>query len=154
MIFVSLGTQDKPFYRLLEALEEADIKDRIVVQAGFTDFVSKKMEIHTYLDKDEFNNYLNEADIIIAHGGVGTITNALNLGKKIIACPRLSKYGEHQNDHQLQIVVVLYKQNYILRWLDGDDIEDVIKKVENFVPRPYVSNNAYFVEKLKAYLDI
>ena len=104
MIFVSLGTQDKPFVRLLDYLEHSNIKDKIIVQAGFTDYESKKFEIHKYLDKDDFDKYIDEADLVICHGGVGTIVSCLNKNKKVLAVPRLSKYKEHQNDHQLQIV--------------------------------------------------
>ena len=77
MILVTLGTQDKPFARLLEAVEKqinlGHIKDEVIVQAGSTKFKSDKMKIFDYLAIDEFNKLMNDADIIITHGGVGTI---------------------------------------------------------------------------------
>ena len=60
MIFVCLGTQDKAFKRLLEIIENSSIDDKIIAQVGYTDFSSSKMEIHKYLNKDEYSKYLNE----------------------------------------------------------------------------------------------
>ena len=152
MIFVSLGTQDKPFVRLLDYLEHSNIKDKIIVQAGFTDYESKKFEIHKYLDKDDFDKYINEADLVICHGGVGTIVSCLNKNKKVLAVPRLSKYKEHQNDHQLQIVNAYYQKGYLVMMNDGDDFDDKVRESLNFKPKKFVSNNDLFVKKLKEYI--
>lgn len=152
MIFVSLGTQDKPFVRLLDYLEHSNIKDKIIVQAGFTDYESKKFEIHKYLDKDDFDKYIDEADLVICHGGVGTIVSCLNKNKKVLAVPRLSKYKEHQNDHQLQIVKAYYQKGYLVMMNDGDDFDDKVMVALNFKPKKFVSNNDLFVKKLKEYI--
>lgn len=152
MIFVSLGTQDKPFVRLLDYLEHSNIKDKIIVQAGFTDYESKKFEIHKYLDKDDFDKYINEADLVICHGGVGTIVSCLNKNKKVLAVPRLSKYKEHQNDHQLQIVNAYYQKGYLVMMNDGDDFDDKVREALNFKSKKFVSNNDLFVKKLKEYI--
>ena len=154
MIFVCLGTQDKSFKRLLETIENSNIDDKIIAQVGYTDFSSSKMEIHKYLDKDEYSKYLNEADIVITHGGVGTIMEALKANKKIIACPRLSKYHEHQNDHQLDIIDTFKKNNYLLALYEDDDINEVYQKALSFTPNKYISNNENFVSKLSTYLGI
>ena len=107
MIFVILGTQDKKFTRLLDAIQkkidEGKIskKEKIIVQAGCTRYKSKNMQIIDYMPLREFEDYVDKADIIICHAGVGTILTALKKGKKIIAAARLKKYGEHVNDNQL-----------------------------------------------------
>ena len=88
MIFVTLGTNDKQFIRLLDAcekaIEEKVITDRVVVQAGFTKYESKNMEIFDYMDRDQFSTFMNSADLVITHGGVGTIMTALKERKKIL----------------------------------------------------------------------
>ena len=152
MIFVTLGTQDKPYTRILDYLENSNIDDEIIVQAGFTDYESKKMKVFKYLDKEDFDRYLSEADYIIAHAGVGTIVNSLNMGKKVLAVPRLAKYGEHHNDHQLQIAEAYYQKGYILVMNEGDNIDDKFVELKNFVPNKFVSNNETFVNKLKDYI--
>ena len=154
MIFVTLGTQDKAFGRLLEMIEKSNIQDEIIVQSGYTKFTSSKMKIFDYLDINEFNSYMEKADIIIGHGGVGTLLKAVELGKKVIAVPRLKKYGEHTNDHQLQICDVLSKEGYVITLNDGDSLDDTYKQIKEFVPKPYTSNNLNFVSKLKEYLEL
>ena len=87
MIFVTLGTQDKGFERLLKAIDKAiddgTIKDKVIVQAGFTKYESKNMEIFTEVSKEEFDKYLKEAKLVITHGGVGSIVGALKYHKKV-----------------------------------------------------------------------
>ena len=153
MIFVILGTQDKPFTRLLEIMENSKTDEEIVVQAGFTRFESDRMKIFDYVNSDDFDRYIRDADIIIAHGGVGTIMNALNNKKKVIACARLSKYGEHQNDHQLQLLKPLREAGYILELEDGDDIDELLREAQTFEPKEYVSNNAKFIGLIMDFIN-
>lgn len=152
MIFVTLGTQDKPFKRLIDYLENSHIDDEIIVQAGFTDYKSDKLKIYKYIDKDDFDKYIKEADYVICHGGVGTIINCLENNKKVLVVPRLSKYGEHQNDHQLQIASVYADKGYILVMNDNDDIDKKYEELKDFKPKKFVSNNKIFVSNLKKYI--
>ena len=88
MILVVLGTQDKQFPRLLEKIDKLisskKIKDKVVVQAGNTKYSSSKMEIFDFIPMDKFNDLVNDADVIITHGGVGTILSSLRKDKKVI----------------------------------------------------------------------
>lgn len=152
MIFVSLGTQDKPFKRLLDYIENSNIDDEIIVQSGFTDYDSKKFKLVQYLNKDEFDNMIDKADYVICHAGVGTIITSISKGKKVLAVPRLYKYGEHQNDHQLQIADAYTKKGYILEMLENDDFNEKVKELKEFIPNKFVSNNKAFIEKLKNYI--
>ena len=132
MILVTLGTQDKSFTRLLDSIQEqinnGNIKDKVIVQAGFTKYDSKDMEIFDLIDRDKFSNLIKKCDLLITHGGVGSILTGLKNNKKVIVCPRLSKYKEHMNDHQVQIVDRFYEAGYILRYNDGDNLGDILKK--------------------------
>lgn len=147
MVLVTLGTQDKPFNRLLEEVErqikKGSIKDKVIVQAGCTKFKSKYMEVMDLIPLDEFDQLIEECDLLITHGGVGTITTALKNNKKVIAVARLKKYGEHTNDHQIQIVDNFSKEGYILGVCDFDSLDDVLNKVKTFKPKQYnkTSNN-------------
>ena len=104
MIFVTLGTQDKTFERLLKAIDKAidkgEIKEKVIVQAGNTKYESKNMEIFDLISPDEFQKLVDTCDILITHGGVGSILSAVKQGKTVIAAARLKKYNEHVNDHQ------------------------------------------------------
>ncbi|MCI9084674.1 MAG: exopolysaccharide biosynthesis protein, partial [Bacilli bacterium] len=118
MIFVTLGTQDKSFVRLLEAIQKqidlGNIKQRVIVQAGYTKFQSDDMEIFDLVSMDDFNKYMDECDLLITHGGVGCILDGLKRNKKIIASARLKEYGEHTNNHQLQIIETFENNGYIV----------------------------------------
>ena len=157
MIFVTVGTQDKPFVRLISAVEQAvingDITDEVVVQAGNTKYTSNVLNVLNYVPFDKFNEYIKKADIIITHGGVGSILNALKLKKKIIAVPRLAKYGEHINDHQLQVIKKMTEDGYILSVESEEEIADKVKLAQNFVVKEYASNTEHFIKAFKEVLD-
>ena len=157
MIFVTLGTQDKQFKRLLKDIDECItngvIKDNVIVQAGYTKYDSKNMKIYDLLDKDEFDKYIKECDLLITHGGVGSILTGLKNNKKVIAAPRLAKYNEHMNDHQLQIVSRFSEMGYILACNEGDDLSYIIEKSKTFKPKKYVSNTDNMIQIIKNFID-
>lgn len=157
MIFVTLGTQDKSFVRLLEAIQKqidlGNIKQRVIVQAGYTKFQSDDMEIFDLVSMDDFNKYMDECDLLITHGGVGCILDGLKRNKKIIASARLKEYGEHTNNHQLQIIETFENNGYILKLDDFDKLDKVLSKAKKFKPNKFISNNYNFVNKIKNYID-
>ena len=157
MILVTLGTQDKPFNRLLEnidkEIEKGNIKDKVVVQAGHTKYQSNNMEIYDLLDRDEFQKLISKCDLLITHGGVGSILSGLKNNKKVIVAPRLSKYGEHMNDHQIQIVNNFVKEGYILGYYEDDDLGCILKRVKKFSPNKYISNTEKFVSIIEDFID-
>lgn len=157
MIFVTLGTQDKGFKRLLEAIQKqidlGNIKEKVVVQAGCTKFESKDMEVFDLIPFDEFDKLISQADLLITHGGVGSIITGLKNNKKVIAAARLKKYKEHTNDHQLQIIKNFAKEGYILELDDFDKLDEVLLKAKEFKPKKYESNNDKFVSIIKDYID-
>ena len=156
MIFVSLGTNDKSFDRLLKKLDEeislGNIRDKVVVQSGYTKYSSDNMDIVDLMPMDMFNKNISSCDILITHGGVGTILDGLKHGKKIIAFPRLKMYQEHVNDHQVEIIDEFYKCGYILTG-QIDDIVKLIDEVRDFEPKEYKSNNYKFNKMIRDYID-
>lgn len=146
MIFVTLGTQDKQFKRLLDAVDKLETDEKIIAQIGSTDFSSAKMEIYKYMTIDEFTKYMKEARVIITHAGVGTIITGLKLHKKMIVAARRKEFKEHVNDHQMQILDNFSEEGYILPLRDFDDLANLIDK--EFSPKEYTSNRDEFVKKL------
>ena len=157
MILVTLGTQDKPFERLLASIEEqiekGNIIEEVVVQAGYTKFSTDKMQVFDLVDREEFVRLVNECNILITHGGVGSILTGLKNNKKVIACPRLYKYGEHMNDHQMQIVSVFAKEGYLLEYQENDDLGEVLKRVADFSPKKFASNTEKFVNMIEQFIE-
>ena len=160
LIFVILGTQDKQFTRLLNAIQKqidkGNIKksEKIIVQAGSTKYKSDDMEIRDYIGVQEFENLIDKAALIICHAGVGTILTALKKRKKIIAAARLAKYGEHVNDHQLQILENFSKKGYILALEDFAKLDEVLKQAEDFKPKSIRTNRKYFINQLEKEINI
>lgn len=151
MILVILGSQDKKFYRLLKAIseqiEKKVINEEVIVQAGYSaDYQDNRMKIYDYISREEINKLEKKAKYIICHAGVGTILECLKLGKKLIVAPRLKKYKEHTNDHQLQILNEFYSKGYILKLDDFNKLDKEIKKIKKFQPKKYISNNLKFVK--------
>ena len=157
MILVTLGTQDKPFPRLIEAVERqvelGNIKDEVIVQAGCTEYKSDKIKIIDYMDETEFKKLFKEADIVITHAGVGNIIYGLEQHKKMIVAARLEKYGEHVNDHQLQILDNFADEGYIIPLYTFDKLNEAIEKTKTFTPKEYVHNNDYFIENLEILIE-
>ncbi len=154
MILVTLGTQSQKFYRLLDAIENANINDEIIVQAGgSSNYKSKKMKIFKFINYDEMAKLIDEADFIITHGGTGSIIMPLQHNKKVIACARLEKYKEHINNHQMEIVSIFAELGYLLELKENDDLNEVIKKVKTFKPNKYVSNKENFIRLIKDEID-
>lgn len=116
MILVLLGTQNYSFKRLLEKIQEMIdkkvINDKVVVQAGRTKFESKDMEILGMVSDRKFKKLIKEADLIITHGGVGSIVTALKMHKKVIAVPRLSGFDEHIMIIKYRLLIHLINKVY------------------------------------------
>lgn len=157
MIFVILGTQDKNFDRLLKEIDNqiiaGNIKDKVIVQAGYTKYKSDNMEVFDLISIKKFNDLIDKANFIITHGGVGSILSSLKKGKKIIVVPRLSKYKEHTNDHQLQITKKLSDEGYILSCNNIKNLKSKIKEINKFVPKKYIGGNEIMIDTIKNFIE-
>lgn len=157
MILVTLGTQDKPFTRLLDAvlreIEKGNIKDEVIVQAGCTNYETDKMKIFDLIPMEEFDTLMKKCDLLITHGGVGSIITGLKCNKKVIAVPRLAKYGEHVNDHQKQIIEKFSDNGNIIGIENLDDLGEALKKVKKFKPKKYKSNTNNMISLIEKIID-
>lgn len=145
MVFVSVGTQKQQFTRIFQMVESSIVLkyDEIVAQTGNTKFESKRIKMLPSIDNNKFNEYIKKADFVICHGGVGTIFNALENGKRILVVPRLGKYKEHINDHQLEVAEQLEKEGYLILYKDGEDFDKYLEKLKSFNPKKYVSDEKF-----------
>lgn len=153
MIFVILGTQDKSFVRLLDKIQSliqsGVIKEKVIVQAGSTSYQSNEMDLFDLIQTHEFNKLVKEANLIITHGGVGSIMEGIKNNKKIIAVPRLAKYKEHVNDHQIEIVNEFTKAGYIIGIHEVEELEDGLIRAKTFQTQPFKSNNCIFISLIE-----
>ena len=114
MIFVSVGTHPQQFNRLLEEIdrliESGAIKEKVFAQTGYSDYKPKNYQGKDFLGMNQFDEKLKECSLFITHAGEGNIGTALQFEKKMVVVPRLKKYGEHTNDHQLELAEAVKKE--------------------------------------------
>ena len=142
MIFVCLGSQQYPFNRPLKEIDrlidENIIKEDVFAQIGNSDYIPKKFKYKDFLNPEDYKKVLEMADVVISHGGTGSIINAIKLSKPTIVIPRQSKYCEHLDDHQFQIVEKFFDMGYVLKAIEMDEIKDMYLKIKaGFKPREF-----------------
>lgn len=157
MILVLLGTQNNSFHRLLEEIdrliEKNIITDEVIVQSGYTKYNSKNMKIFELISKEELNKLQDKADLIITHGGVGSIISSIKKGKKVIAVPRLHEYNEHVNNHQQEIIKLFDEKGYIIGIDSVEQLEKTLLNIEKFTPTKYENNNKKMLQIISDFID-
>lgn len=178
MIFVSLGTQDKPFNRIIdyvislkENLKELQ-SEKIIIQLGQTKLLKsdnkriKNLEnviIYDMLKPEKMKDIIKDSDIIITHAGVGTIMECLEMGKEIIVVPRKAENLEHVNNHQEEIAFEMEKKGFLTKVDTYEELENKIimllkdndtnEENKNMNKKKYISNNEKFNDNLIKYLE-
>lgn len=156
MIFVTLGSQKFQFNRLLievdRLVEEGKITEEVFAQTGYSDYEPKNYEYKNFLDRDEFADIMGKCDKVITHGGTGAIIGAVKQEKKVIAIPRLKKFGEHVDDHQLQIIKEFKNMNFIGSTNEISELEDIMNCIDNIEFNKYKSNTNNIIQKIEQFL--
>src|ERR1700712_1017834 len=125
MIFVTAGTQE-PFDRLVKAVDKISLKasgTEFIVQALDSKYKTKNINVLNFVSPIEFEAYINEAELIISHAGMGTIISSLVKEKPLLIMPRLVKYREHRNEHQLATAKKMDEFGYVNVAYDETDLE-------------------------------
>ncbi len=159
MIFVTVGTHEQPFNRLLEEidkLKEKDvIKEEVIIQSGYSTFEPKYCEWHKLFPYDDMLKNVKTARIVITHGGPASFIMPLQIGKIPVVVPRSYDFNEHVNNHQIEFTKAV-KERYgnIIPVYDISGLADVIVNYESIIsdiPAGIMSNNGAFnkqIEKL------
>lgn len=157
MIFITLGSQKFQFNRILKAvdklIEDGVINDSVFAQIGYSDYIPQYYEYQEFLDRDEFLWKIEKADIVITHGGTGAIIGAVKKGKKVIAVPRLARYGEHVDDHQTQIVDQFRELGLICGCVDIEELEGALKIVKTKGYKKYESSTQKIIDSIKDFIE-
>jgi UDP-N-acetylglucosamine transferase subunit ALG13 len=146
MIFVTAGTQ-LPFDRLIKTIDEIASQctdTRFIAQALQSDYKAKNVEVLNFISPADFNNYIDNAKLIISHAGMGTIISALVKQKPIIVMPRLTKYNEHRNEHQLGTSKKMDALGYVDVVYDENELIVKFRQMwpENLKPRNSIGSVA------------
>ena len=137
MIFVTVGNSIKgvEFYRLIGKIDEiaGELKEEVIAQIGYIDNPPRHIKWFQYLNFMEILEYFKQASMIIGHGGVGTVINAVTYGKPLILVPRSSGQGEHIDDHQVELARELKNMEGLFVVEDIDNLRATILKVRSLI---------------------
>ena len=156
MIFTILGTQKFQLNRLLkeidELIETGEITQEVVAQIGVSDYEPRNYKFFRYIDKSQFDEYIAHASLIITHSGVASIITALKAKKPVVVYPRLQKFHEHVDDHQLDIAKAFEKKNYVLCRHEEDTLLNVMNRCKHYSFAEYITNTNRISSIINAFL--
>ena len=157
MVFVVLGTWEMPFTRPLVQIEEAVcqglIEQPVIVQSGRTSYTSPSLNLVPFFGKQDLEQMYEQASLIICQAGVGSIMLGLRKQKKVVSIARLSKFEEHIDDHQLEILDVFAKSGAVLPWKGDGDLPEVLRRAKDFVSAGYSFSDERISRSILDYLD-
>jgi UDP-N-acetylglucosamine transferase subunit ALG13 len=154
MIFVTVGVA--PYYGFDRLINEMDriageIDEKVVMQIGNTRSKPKNAEFFSFTSNEEIERLYKNARVIVSHSGAGSIITATQYGKPIIVVPRMKKYGEYGNDHQLEIADAFAREGKIKVVYDVKDLEKTLQEVTSSLEK--IERDKRLVNFLKSYLD-
>ena len=133
MIFVTVGTHEQQFNRLIKKIDQlkkdGHIKDEVFIQTGFSDYIPESCDWKKFLSYDEMIQKIKDARIVITHGGPSSFILPLQYGKTPIVVPRMKKYDEHVNDHQVDFCE-RYNTTFPNRIILLENIMKMVEKIE------------------------
>lgn len=157
MVFVAVGTQKFPFNRLLkgidELIEQGQLKDEVFAQIGHSDYVPRNYLYKDFLSKEDFQSHISGCDVLITHSGVATIITGMKLEKPVVVVPRFADYGEHVDDHQLQIAESFSTKNLVLMCRDVEELAQLVNCAKTHTFSTYVSQKARVIQTIRDYLE-
>lgn len=153
LIFVTIGLM-YGFDRLIKEMDiiAARIDEEVIMQIGETAYIPKKAKYFKFGSKEVMESLFESSRIVVCHAGIGSILTAMEHSKPIIAVPRRKKYGEHLDDHQLEIAGELEKEELIIVVHDAREIEKLLLKRSIASGIKHVDTKT-LVKKLKEYIN-
>ncbi len=154
-IFVSVGTHPQQFNRLLQELDklagEKKLGADVFAQTGNSDFLPGNFGSGKFLSPKEMEERIRKSDLVISHGGAGTIIGALEQKKPLVIVPRLKKFAEHTNDHQCDLAIAMEKAGKAIAVLEIKQLESAIGKARAFKPKESAGAEG-IIREIKSFL--
>ena len=157
MIFVAVGTQKFQFNRLLKAVDDliaqGGLEEEVFAQIGHSDYVPQHYGYKDFLGKEDFQSCISRCDILITHSGVATIIAGLKLNKPVVVVPRFASYGEHVDDHQLQIAESFSDKDLLFMCKDVKKLAETVNRARTHEFAKYVSQRDLVTKTIRDYLQ-
>lgn len=130
--FVTVGNGTQSFHRMLDAVAAllAYLPQPVVVQHGNSPFHREDCICRSFIEMNEFNRCIAEAELLLVHAGAGSVIHAIQAGKTPVVMPRLAKYGEVIDDHQLEFARALARAGKIVIVEEPSDLIGAVAKVK------------------------
>ncbi|TRZ36827.1 glycosyltransferase family 28 [Niallia circulans] len=158
MIFVTVGTQKFQFNRLFKELdklkEEYEIKEEIIAQIGVSDYVPANYNYVKFVDGDTINRYMETCSLLITHSGTSSIIQGLRLNKKVLVVPRLAEFGEHVDNHQVEIAKTFEDAGYVEVVNDISNLGDKLQILEEKEYEEFSSDNTELLSSVREFIGI
>lgn len=156
MILVTLGTQKFQMNRLIEAMDclAPSLNEEVFVQIGNSSYKPKNCQYADFVDSDKFKKMISECSVLITHSGVGSIMTGINSHRPVIVVPRLQKYHEHVDDHQVQIAEAFAEKKCVLYCEDLNKLKEYIELAPNYTFEPYVVHGGKIEDIVKDFINI
>jgi beta-1,4-N-acetylglucosaminyltransferase len=151
VILVTVGMHTDGFPRLIKEMDRvaAQIDEEVVMQIGATPYRPTAARWFSFTTQAEMKALSEQARVIVSHAGSGSILTTLQYNKPLIIMPRLQKYGEHVDDHQLELAKALSEMGALLVASDSAELWHSLKRVDTFVPQVLTGNRSRLVEALR-----
>ena len=157
MIFVTVGTHEQQFDRLIKEVDrlkkENLIQDEVFIQTGYSNYVPKYCKWEKIISFEKMNQLIEASDIIITHGGPATFMGVIAKGKVPIVVPRQKKFGEHVNDHQMDFVEKVLNIYNLTVITNINDLMACISKTNEQQSTDLKTNNNLFMENFIDMID-
>ncbi|OQX63347.1 MAG: hypothetical protein B5M56_03325 [Desulfococcus sp. 4484_241] len=156
MIFVTVGVS-KPFDRLIKKMDQlaASYREPIIMQTGCQGYKPRNARYFETLNHKDYLAYLQQADLVISHAGTGTTMDLILHQKRCILVPRMAKYGEHINDHQLEHVEGWGDKLSIKIVFDVNELDVLIHHIEDIpVPSPRKYTRDSLIQAIRDMMQI
>lgn len=157
MIFVTVGTHEQPFNRLIKCMDDLKkdeiILEDVIIQTGYGTYEPKYCRWQKLFPYQEMIKLVDEARIVITHGGPSSFIMPLQIGKTPVVVPRKHEFNEHVNDHQVSFSkAVAERMGTIIVVEDVDKLGEAIINYDEIVGEMesgLKSNNRLFNEELE-----
>lgn len=156
MIFVTVGTHEQSFNRLIKKIDELKrdgfIDEKVIMQTGFSNYEPKYCQWSKMLSYEQMVENVRNAHIVVSHGGPASFIMPLQIGKNPIVVPRQYQFGEHVNDHQVEFSrSIAERLETIIVVEDINKLGDTIKNYDEVVTvmgHRMSSNNKKFCNEM------
>lgn len=153
MIFVTVGTHEQQFNRLLKEIDYLKksrmIKEKVFMQIGYSDYIPQYCEYGDFLSYKEIEIYIKNASTVITHGGPASFMKVISLGKIPIVVPRLIEFKEHVNNHQLEFAKKVVEKGYPIQIVENiSQLKHKLESNHNFETKNIISHNYRFNQEL------